>query len=176
MTGGGHVNPPAAIASTISQDFAAGQTAEQNKNLKGFLGDHSLLASADIEGTPTAAIIDANQALRTVLLEQYNKERFPMERQHEAPTQKGQGRRIEQIETSRKRPRIVSPANEGRVDNGSIKRNREDPSRRRRKNGTRGQVIASPSIPLNDVTTRGSIPSTLSDAGIETEVRYLIDV
>ena len=179
----GQANLQAAIASTISRDFAAGQTAEQNKNLKGFLGDHSLLASADIEGTPTAPGPVGSHQLQDyqtqlMLLEQQNKKRLFMAREEQVATliQEGQARRTEQIETSRKRPRMDPSANEGRVDNGSVERNKKDPSRRRGKNGTRGQVIASPSIHLNDVKTRGSIPSTLSDADIETEVRYLIDV
>ena len=108
----------AAIDYTISQDFAAGHTAEQGRRLQGFHGEG--LASDPAYPSRGSHLTPGTGPLRDyqmqlMLLEQQNKKRLLMARDeagYESESEELAQRRAEQLESSGKRRRLNPPAND----------------------------------------------------------------
>ena len=122
-----------AINYTISQDFAAGVIAEQEKSLQGFLAN----GQADSSAAQVATIPRGNHALQDyqmqlMLLEQQNKKRLLLARE-ERPEQEQQGY-YQYMAAMRKRPRIDTQAEQSYITSASSSR-----SRKRQRDGAGGR-------------------------------------
>ena len=123
-----------AINYTISQDFAAGFIAEQEKNLQGFLGNEQADPSAAQVATGPGVnqtVRDYQQTVRDyqmqlVLLEQQNKKRLLLARER-SPTQ--------YMAAMRKRPRSDTQAEQSYITSGF-----SPPSKKKQRNGAGGRA------------------------------------
>ena len=101
----------AAIEYTISQDLAAGHTAEQARRLRGFHGDDT---SNLIQLSQTTAGNHQLQdyQMQLMLLEQQNKKRLMMARQEQAEDEELAQSGAEHLQLSRKRQKLDATAND----------------------------------------------------------------
>ena len=113
----------AAIDYTISQDFAAGHSAEQGRRLQGFHGEgNSNESSSRPPFDPSLTrrlshLTPGSEALKDyqmqlMLLEQQNKKRLLMARQEQAESEESAQQQAEQLDLVRKRPRLDATAND----------------------------------------------------------------
>ena len=101
----------AAIEYTISQDFAAGHTAEQARRLRGFHGDDdSNLVQLSQTTIGNYALQDYQMQL--MLLEQQNKKRLLMARQAQEEDEGLAQSGAEHLQLSRKRQKLDATAND----------------------------------------------------------------
>ncbi len=114
----------AAIDYTISQDFAAGHSAEQGRRLRGFHGEGNSNDSTYVPWfyppslSQRSHITPGNHALQDyqmqlMLLEQQNKKRLLMARQEQDEDKELAQIRTEHLELSRKRRKLNATANDG---------------------------------------------------------------
>ena len=113
-----------AINYTISQDFAAGLIAEQEKNLQGFLGN----GQADLFAAQVATGLRRSHALqdyqmRLMFLEQQNKKRLLLARE-EGKVQEQQGYYRSKAAMG-KRPRIDTQAEQSYISSASSSKSRK---------------------------------------------------
>ena len=105
----------AAIDYTISQDYAAGYSAEQGRRLQGFHGEgNSNESTSEPPSDPASSSQPPLQdyQMQLMLLEEQNKKRSLMARQEQAVTEELAQPRAEQLDLSRKRRRLNATAND----------------------------------------------------------------
>ena len=113
-----------AVNYTISQDFAAGLIAEQEKNLQGFLGN----GQADPLAAQVATGPRGNHALQVyqmqlMLLEQQNKKRLLLAREERSAQE--QQRYYQYTAAMGKRPRIDTQAEQSYITSASSPKSRK---------------------------------------------------
>ena len=109
---------------TISQDFAAGLIAEQEKNLQGFLGNEQADPSAAQLATgPRGNYALQDYQMQLMLLEQQNKKRLLLARE-EQPAQEQQ-LYYQSMAAMGKRPRIDTQAEQSYITSASSPRPRK---------------------------------------------------